>query len=125
MKTSLLPPTSSTRCVQTACLFLCDMRLCIYFLLFTSLPFLQAVDDVKKGFIKSEQKSYQLQKLAEQKKMSMVSPSYVASHSSSILLMNYLHRQRELPTELQCGFIHPTVFDVANRESGQIIFLKK
>jgi len=34
---------------------------------------LQAVDDVKKGFIKVEQKSYQLQKLAEQKKMSTVS----------------------------------------------------
>lgn len=34
---------------------------------------LQAMDDVKKGFIKAEQKSYQLQKLAEQKKMSMVS----------------------------------------------------
>ncbi|XP_026173604.1 sorting nexin-27b isoform X1 [Mastacembelus armatus] len=33
--------------------------------------FHQAVDDVKKGFIKAEQKSYQLQKLAEQKKMSM------------------------------------------------------
>ncbi|XP_039885735.1 sorting nexin-27b isoform X3 [Simochromis diagramma] len=33
--------------------------------------FHQAVDDVKKGFIKVEQKSYQLQKLAEQKKMSM------------------------------------------------------
>ncbi|KAM4580727.1 sorting nexin-27b isoform 1-T1 [Odontesthes bonariensis] len=32
--------------------------------------FHQAVDDVKKGFIKVEQKSYQLQKLAEQKKMS-------------------------------------------------------
>lgn len=35
---------------------------------------LQAVDDVKKGSIKSEQKSYQLQKLVEQKKMSAVSP---------------------------------------------------
>uniref|UniRef100_A0A671WBG7 Sorting nexin 27 n=1 Tax=Sparus aurata TaxID=8175 RepID=A0A671WBG7_SPAAU len=33
--------------------------------------FHQALDDVKKGFIKAEQKSYQLQKLAEQKKMSM------------------------------------------------------
>uniref|UniRef100_G3PE06 Sorting nexin 27b n=1 Tax=Gasterosteus aculeatus aculeatus TaxID=481459 RepID=G3PE06_GASAC len=33
--------------------------------------FHQAVDDVKKGFIKAEQKSYQLQKLAEQKKLSM------------------------------------------------------
>uniref|UniRef100_A0A8C6TUJ5 Sorting nexin 27 n=1 Tax=Neogobius melanostomus TaxID=47308 RepID=A0A8C6TUJ5_9GOBI len=31
----------------------------------------QAVDDVKKGFIKAEQKSYQLQKLEEQQKMSM------------------------------------------------------
>lgn len=35
---------------------------------------LQAVDDVKKGSVKSEQKSYQLQKLVEQKKMSAVSP---------------------------------------------------
>lgn len=34
----------------------------------------QAVDDVKKGSVKSEQKSYQLQKLVEQKKMSAVSP---------------------------------------------------
>uniref|UniRef100_A0A6Q2WS55 Sorting nexin 27 n=1 Tax=Esox lucius TaxID=8010 RepID=A0A6Q2WS55_ESOLU len=33
--------------------------------------FHQAVDDVKKGFIKVEEKSYQLQKLAEQKKMAM------------------------------------------------------
>uniref|UniRef100_A0A3Q2R216 Sorting nexin 27 n=1 Tax=Fundulus heteroclitus TaxID=8078 RepID=A0A3Q2R216_FUNHE len=33
--------------------------------------FHQAAEDVKKGFIKVEQKSYQLQKLAEQKKMSM------------------------------------------------------
>lgn len=33
--------------------------------------FHQAVEDVKKGFVKAEQKSYQLQKLAEQKKMSM------------------------------------------------------
>ncbi|XP_056299781.1 sorting nexin-27b [Pseudoliparis swirei] len=33
--------------------------------------FHQAVDDVKKGLIKAEQKSYQLQKLAEQKKLSM------------------------------------------------------
>ncbi|KAI4811533.1 hypothetical protein KUCAC02_014423 [Chaenocephalus aceratus] len=33
--------------------------------------FHQAADDVKKGFVKAEQKSYQLQKLAEQKKMSM------------------------------------------------------
>uniref|UniRef100_A0A3P8UM56 Sorting nexin-27 n=1 Tax=Cynoglossus semilaevis TaxID=244447 RepID=A0A3P8UM56_CYNSE len=33
--------------------------------------FHQAVDDVKKGFINAEQQSYQLQKLAEQKKMSM------------------------------------------------------
>lgn len=31
----------------------------------------QAVDDVKKGFIKAEQKSYQLQKLEEQQKMLM------------------------------------------------------
>lgn len=34
----------------------------------------QAVDDVRRGFIRVEQKSYQLEKLAEQKKMSTVSP---------------------------------------------------
>ncbi|CAL8256297.1 unnamed protein product [Boreogadus saida] len=33
--------------------------------------FHQALDDVKKGFIKVEQKSYQLQKLAEQQKLAM------------------------------------------------------
>uniref|UniRef100_A0AAR2JUC6 Sorting nexin 27b n=1 Tax=Pygocentrus nattereri TaxID=42514 RepID=A0AAR2JUC6_PYGNA len=33
--------------------------------------FHQALDDVKKGFIKAEEKSYQLQKLAEQRKISM------------------------------------------------------
>ncbi len=51
---------------------------------FSSVPYLalslQAVDDVKKGFIKAEQKSYQLQKLAEQKKMSMVSLSHMDRH---------------------------------------------
>uniref|UniRef100_A0A8C9NAP4 Sorting nexin 27 n=1 Tax=Serinus canaria TaxID=9135 RepID=A0A8C9NAP4_SERCA len=34
--------------------------------------FHQAVDDVKKGYIKAEEKSYQLQKLCEQRKMVMV-----------------------------------------------------
>lgn len=33
----------------------------------------QALEDVKKGFIKTEDKSYQLQKLAEQRKMATVS----------------------------------------------------
>lgn len=33
----------------------------------------KAVDDVKKGYIKAEEKSYQLQKLCEQRKMVMVS----------------------------------------------------
>lgn len=37
------------------------------------LLFVQALDDVKKGFIKTEDKSYQLQKLAEQRKMATVS----------------------------------------------------
>lgn len=32
----------------------------------------QAQDDVKKGFIKAEDKSYQLQKLAEQRKTATV-----------------------------------------------------
>lgn len=54
---------------------------------FNSVPYLtlslQAVDDVKKGFIKAEQKSYQLQKLAEQKKMSMVSLSHMDRHHTA------------------------------------------
>lgn len=37
--------------------------------------FAQALEDVKKGFIKTEDKSYQLQKLAEQRKMATVSPT--------------------------------------------------
>ena len=58
--------------------------MCLSFWFSNSVPFpapLQAVDDVKKGFIKAEQKSYQLQKLAEQKKMSMVS----LSHTTQLL----------------------------------------
>lgn len=38
-----------------------------------SLFLFKAVDDVKKGYIKAEEKSYQLQKLCEQRKMVMVS----------------------------------------------------
>ena len=56
------------------CVYVCIFCACVFFF---SVPYLilplQAVDDVKKAFIKAEQKSYQLQKLAEQKKMSMVS----------------------------------------------------
>lgn len=70
--------------------------MCFFSFVYQSDIFLQAVDDVKKGFIKSEQKSYQLQKLAEQKKMSMVSLSYVTSHSSSIV--NELLTQTERVT---------------------------
>lgn len=40
---------------------------------FPFFPRSQAVDDVKKGYIKAEEKSYQLQKLCEQRKMVMVS----------------------------------------------------
>lgn len=59
---------------------------------------MQALDDVKKGFIKAEQKSYQLQKLAEQKKMSMVSVSLMDRHHTATLLLflRNLHRQREI-----------------------------
>lgn len=53
---------------------------------------LQAMDDVKKGFIKAEQKSYQLEKLAEQKKMSMVSPSVSYMWTDTVLLCIDLHR---------------------------------
>lgn len=56
------------------------MNTCVLLFFFHSVSYvplsLQAVDDVKKGFIKAEQKSYQLQKLAEQKKMSTVSLSH-------------------------------------------------
>lgn len=52
-------------------------QLCLIVMIFTflsSLPLFwwQAVDDVKKGYIKAEEKSYQLQKLYEQRKMVMV-----------------------------------------------------
>lgn len=45
---------------------------------FSLFSVVQAQDDVKKGFIKAEDKAYQLQKLAEQRKMTTV------SHSSSV-----------------------------------------
>ncbi|KAG7225503.1 hypothetical protein INR49_027498 [Caranx melampygus] len=41
--------------------------------------FHQALDDVKKGFIKTEDKSYQLQKLAEQRKMATMEPTSPSS----------------------------------------------
>ncbi len=41
----------------------------------------QALDDVKKGFIKVGEKSYQLQKLTEQKKMTMVSQQTMQIYS--------------------------------------------
>ena len=46
----------------------------IIFTFLSSLPLFwwQAVDDVKKGYIKAVEKSYQLQKLYEQRKMVMV-----------------------------------------------------
>lgn len=43
-----------------------------YIRFFLPLFWWQAVDDVKKGYIKAEEKSYQLQKLYEQRKMVMV-----------------------------------------------------
>lgn len=64
-------------CTNCMSVFLCGMCMYGFFVFFNSAPYLalslQATDDVKKGFIKAEQQSYQLQKLAEQKKMSMVS----------------------------------------------------
>lgn len=72
--------------------------------------FFQAVDDVKKGFIKAEQKSYQLQKLAEQKKMSMVSLSPMAMHGTAALRPVWSNLNRlgriELPFVLQCTLRH-------------------
>ncbi|XP_027563799.1 sorting nexin-27-like, partial [Neopelma chrysocephalum] len=47
--------------------------------------FHQAVDDVKKGYIKAEEKSYQLQKLCEQRKMVMVrDPTQIQGSSLGI-----------------------------------------
>lgn len=56
----------------------------------------QAVDDVTKGSVKSEQKSYQLQKLVEQKKMSAVSP-HTHTHGPREPLIS-------LPSVPQCKF---------------------
>lgn len=58
------------------------------FFFFSAFPFAQkdqflcaqAVDDKRRGFIRAEQKSYQLEKLAEQKKMSTVSPFPSLTH---------------------------------------------
>mgnify|MGYP001853023167 CR=1 FL=1 len=46
---------------------------CRVFFPFFFFSLFKAVDDVKKGYIKAEEKSYQLQKLCEQRKMVMVS----------------------------------------------------
>lgn len=51
----------------------------------------QALDDVKKGFIKTEDKSYQLQKLAEQRKMATVSPTDQSLFSPGSSGMNILY----------------------------------
>ncbi len=59
-------------CIQTAL----QINICSSF---TFCVFFQAQDDVKKGFIKAEDKAYQLQKLAEQRKMTTV------SHTLSII----------------------------------------
>lgn len=60
-------------CTHTRCLsFMLSFFLHVVLCFNSVMSYLQAVDDVKKGFIKADQKSYQLQKLAEQKKMSMV-----------------------------------------------------
>lgn len=57
----------------SSCFLLRCLIMCLF--LFFSCSLSQALDDVKKGFIKVEEKSYQLQKLAEQKKMAVVSPT--------------------------------------------------
>lgn len=53
----------------------------------------QAVDDVKRGSVKSEQKSYQLQKLVEQKKMSAVSPH---TRTFEIVIITVFNQMRRL-----------------------------
>lgn len=58
----------------------------------------QATDDVRRGFVRAEQKSYQLEKLAEQKKMSMVSPYPSSTHYQT---------GDHLPAEAWCDLHHP------------------
>lgn len=102
-------------CTNCMSVFLCGMCMYGFFVFFNSAPYLalslQATDDVKKGFIKAEQQSYQLQKLAEQKKMSMVSLSHVdRCHTAALLSFpSNLHgpRQIELPFVVQCDLRHP------------------
>lgn len=61
------------------------------FLSFLPLFWCQAVDDVKKGYIKAEEKSYQLQKLYEQRKMVMVGLCPIISlENNSSYLLNFL-----------------------------------
>lgn len=83
MTTSLLSTTSFTRFVHVSVIFCAPVPLNVLLCLFTVLQSLQAVDDVKKGFIKAEQKNYQLQRLAEQKKMSMVSLLQMSWHHTA------------------------------------------
>lgn len=108
MTTRLPSITSFTRCVHTVCLsssVYVDVLFAFVFQQRTLLFFSQAVDDVKKGFIKAEQKSYQLQKLAEQKKMSMVSLSRANMRRTAALrtVRSNLSRLRriQLPFVLQ------------------------
>uniref|UniRef100_A0A8B9HWB7 Sorting nexin 27b n=1 Tax=Astyanax mexicanus TaxID=7994 RepID=A0A8B9HWB7_ASTMX len=60
--------------------------------------FHQALDDVKRGFIKAEEKSYQLQKLSEQRKISMVGfsvQSYIHLHLyNQVIAFEWAEMQR-------------------------------
>uniref|UniRef100_H9GEC1 Sorting nexin 27 n=1 Tax=Anolis carolinensis TaxID=28377 RepID=H9GEC1_ANOCA len=65
--------------------------------------FHQAVDDVKKGYIKAEEKSYQLQKLCEQRKMVMVrgvlfSDGGLRKKEASGCKVSWRHKGPLLPT---------------------------
>lgn len=119
MTTSWLSTTSSTRCVHAESLY-SIWSVYLFFVGFLNslsslTSSLKAVDDVKKGFIKAEQKSYQLQKLAEQKKMSMVSPSQMYRHHTvtPLLLPCHLHRQKQIELLIvvhcvSCHLLSPT-----------------
>lgn len=62
-----------------------------YISFFPAFVLVQAVDDVKKGYIKAEEKSYQLQKLYEQRKMVMVGLCPIISlENNSSYLLNFL-----------------------------------
>ncbi|OPJ71571.1 sorting nexin-27 isoform B [Patagioenas fasciata monilis] len=76
--------------------------------------FHQAVDDVKKGYIKAEEKSYQLQKLCEQRKMVMGFVPRVGVPASVHPNMSLFPRGESWPIPVSpcphpCASAHPSI----------------